>query len=117
MRATPRRTAGMSSAVSNDAAEALAAACAGGHIDKVEALCPAVKDRCLPVILSKKKGKDALELCPDAANHGGLDGECHKRPAGLDLDKIFNTCTRKATADELKAANWAAAGKGKRAKI
>ena len=27
----------MSSAVSNDAAEALAAACAGGHIDKVEA--------------------------------------------------------------------------------
>jgi hypothetical protein len=85
-------------------------------VDKVKTHCAAVDGLCLPVVLSKKKGAEALELCPDAGNHGDMNADCHKRPSGLDINHVFKHCTRKATAAELKAANWAAPGKGKRAK-
>ena len=64
------------------------------------------KDMCLAVCLSKKKGDAALELCPDFAAHGDMNKACHQRPKGFDLNYIYQHFTRKATKDELAAANW-----------
>lgn len=61
---------------------------------------------CWPVLLSKKKGEAALEVCPDHANHGDLSQAVHKRPANFNLDYIYKHFTRAATASENKDANW-----------
>ena len=61
---------------------------------------------CWPVLLTKKKGADALEICPDHATHGDLKQAVHKRPANLDLDYIYKHFTRGATSDENKSAGW-----------
>jgi len=71
-------------------------------------------DACLPVLLSKKKGDAALEICPDADNHGGMNQACHKRPSNFNLEKIYKDHTRKPTAKELKFANWAPGSKTKK---
>lgn len=86
------------------------------QVDKLEAYCAASKGLCLPVVLSTKKGAEALELCPNPEKHGGLEAACHKRPSDLDISHVFKNLTRKATNAELKAANWQVAGKGKRKK-
>ena len=70
-------------------------------------------DICLPVILSKKKGKDALELCPHPDKHGDMSAACHKRPGNFRIDQIYKDHSRKATSNELETANWAPAKKGK----
>ena len=70
-------------------------------------------DACLPVLLSKKKGDAALEICPDADNHGGMNQACHKRPSNFNLEKIYKDHSRKPTAKELKFANWAPGSKTK----
>jgi hypothetical protein len=62
---------------------------------------------CFAVLLSKKKGDEALQLCPEHASHGGMSAACHKRPANFNLDTIYKQFTRRPTPDELKAANWA----------
>ena len=64
-------------------------------------------DACLPVLLSKKKGDSALELCPDHDKHGDMSQPCHKRPSNFNLDKIYKDHSRKATPKELKFVNWA----------
>jgi hypothetical protein len=61
---------------------------------------------CWPVLLSKKKGDAALEVCPDHANHGDLNQALHKRPANFSLDHIYKNFTRAATASENKSADW-----------
>ena len=68
---------------------------------------------CLGVLLTKKSGNDALQLCPDHASHGDMAAKCHKRPKGFDLNYIYKHYTRKATAAELKVANWSPRKKGK----
>ena len=70
-------------------------------------------DICLPVILSKKKGKDALELCTHPDKHGDMSAACHKRPGNFRIDQVYKDHSRKATSDELETANWAPAKKGK----
>ena len=70
-------------------------------------------DVCLAVLLTKKSGNDALQLCPDHAGHGDMSAKCHKRPKGFDLNYIYKHYTRKATAAELKVANWSPKKKGK----
>ena len=61
---------------------------------------------CWPVLLSKKKGDAALEICPNHATHGDLKQAVHKRPANFNLDYIYKNFTRAATADENKKADW-----------
>ena len=65
------------------------------------------EDACLAVLLSKKKGDAALELCPEHDKHGDMNQPCHKRPSNFNLDKIYKDHSRKATPKELKFANWA----------
>jgi hypothetical protein len=69
--------------------------------------------KCWPVLLTKKKGAAALEICPDHAKHGGLDKPCHKRPNNFDLDYIYKHFARAATPDENKSADWKPPKKGK----
>ena len=64
------------------------------------------EDFCWPVLLSKKKGDAALEVCPDHAGHGDLKQACHKRPSNFNLDHIYKNFTRGATAAENKKAGW-----------
>lgn len=64
------------------------------------------EDVCWPVLLSKKKGDAALEVCPDHAAHGDLKQACHKRPANFNLDYIYKHFTRGASAAENKKAGW-----------
>ena len=64
------------------------------------------EDMCWPVLLTKKKGEAALELCPDHAKHGGLNAACHKRPKNFDLEYIYKHFTRAATSAENKAQDW-----------
>ena len=71
------------------------------------------KKCCLAVLLSKKKGADALQSCPDPSTHGDINAAVHKRPANFDLDYIYKHHTRKATAAELKQANWSPRKKSK----
>ena len=66
---------------------------------------------CWPVLLTKKKGDAALELCPDHATHGDLKQAVHKRPQNFDLDYIYKNFTRAATAAENKNADWEKPGK------
>lgn len=61
---------------------------------------------CWPVLLSKKKGPAALEICPDHATHGDLNQAVHKRPSNFNLDYVYKHFTRAATASENKNANW-----------
>ena len=61
---------------------------------------------CWPVLLTKKQGDAALEICPDHAAHGDLKQAVHKRPANFNLDHIYKHFTRGATAAENKAAGW-----------
>ena len=68
---------------------------------------------CWPVLLTKKKGPAALELCPDHATHGDLKQYCHKRPASFDLEYVYKHFTRAATAAENKKAGWKSVKKGK----
>ena len=63
-------------------------------------------DKCWPVVLTKKKGNDALEVCPDHASHGNLNQPVHQRPKGLDLNYIYKNFTRAATSSENKSADW-----------
>jgi hypothetical protein len=70
---------------------------------------------CWPVLLSKKSGNAALEVCPDHKAHGNMKQACHKRPAKFDIDYIYKHFARAPTADEKKQANWnQAKGKGKK---
>ena len=66
---------------------------------------------CWAVLLTKKKGDAALELCPHHAAHGDLKQKVHKRPAGFDLDYIYKNFTRAATPAENKKAGWEKPGK------
>ena len=68
-------------------------------------------DKCWPVLLTKKKGDEALSICPNHAAHGDLKQAVHKRPANFDLDHIYKKCTRAATPDENKKADWKAPSK------
>ena len=61
---------------------------------------------CWPVLLTKKTGEAALELCPDHANHGDLKAAVHTRPKSFDLDFIYKKFTRAPTPDENKKADW-----------
>ena len=61
---------------------------------------------CWPVLLSKKKGDAALQICPDHSTHGDLKQAVHKRPANLNLDFIYKNFARAATIDENKSADW-----------
>ena len=69
---------------------------------------------CWPVILSKKKGDDALEVCPSYKTHGALTAAPHVRPKSFDLDYIYKNFTRAPTKPENDKANWKA---GKKRKI
>ena len=71
---------------------------------------------CWPVILSKKKGDAALELCPDHATHGDMKQPVHKRPNNFDLDYIYKNFTRAATAAENKKAGWEKVSRNKKQK-
>ena len=70
-------------------------------------------DACLPVLLTKKSGDAALQLCPEHGTHGGMNAKCHKRPKGFDLNFIYKNFTRKAKPEELKVANWSPRKKSK----
>ena len=61
---------------------------------------------CWPVLLSKKKGDEALEICPDHSTHGNIKQAVHTRPANFDLSYIYKHFTRAATAGENKKAGW-----------
>ena len=80
--------------------------------DEVQAYCD-VSGLCLPVVLSKKKGDEALELCPNHQTHGGIKSKAHTRPKGLDIDHVFKNFTRKPTQAEYKATSWVALKRGK----
>ena len=69
----------------------------------------------MPVLLSKKKGADALTMCPDHAAHGDMSCAVHKRPSGFDLNYIYKNFTRAPTADENKKADWKPPSKKKKA--
>ena len=71
-------------------------------------------DLCWPVVMSKKKGGEALELCPDFKAHGGMKAACHIRPKNFDIDHMYKNFTRAPTPDEYKAAGWG--GPNKRGK-
>ena len=65
-----------------------------------------VKDKCWPVILSKREGKEALALCPNHATHGNMGQPCHQRFKGFKLAEIYSKYGRKATNAESSAAGW-----------
>ena len=62
--------------------------------------------KCWPVLLTKKKGNDALSICPDHGAHGDLKQAIHQRPGNLQLNYIYKHFTRAATSDENKKAKW-----------
>ena len=62
--------------------------------------------RCYAVQLSKKKGNDALQLCPDPKGHGGINSAVHKHPPKFNLDYIYKNFTRAPTKEESKLAGW-----------
>ena len=69
--------------------------------------CKAEKDKlCWPVLLTKKKGAAALEVCPHHATHGDLKQDPHKRPANFNLEHIYKQFTRAASNAENKSAGW-----------
>jgi hypothetical protein len=70
-------------------------------------------DTCLAVLLSKKKGTEALQLCPDPKTHGDMAADCHKRPKAFDLEHIYKHHARRATAAECKTFGWTAFKKQK----
>jgi hypothetical protein len=70
-------------------------------------------DVCLAVLLSKKKGTEALQLCPDPKTHGDMAADCHKRPKAFDLEHIYKHHARRATAAECKTFGWTAFKKQK----
>ena len=83
----------------------------GGVVFKLDSIAQHYKVQrpdhvCWPVLLTKKKGDEALAICPDHANHGDLKAVVHKRPSGFDLDYIYKHFTRGATPEENKKANW-----------
>ena len=82
---------------------------AGMTID-IESLCKdkgvKVKDKCWPVILSKREGKEAMALCPDHAAHGNMGAACHQRFKGFKLSEVYSKYGRKATNAESSAAGW-----------
>jgi hypothetical protein len=63
-------------------------------------------DACLAVLLSSKKGTEALQLCPDPKSHGDMSASCHKRPKAFDLEYIYKHHARRATPAECKAVGW-----------
>lgn len=72
-------------------------------------------DHCWPVLLSSKPGAQALSLCPDHTNHGGIKSACHKCPPQ------FNRATASAAPYAKKAtpaqSKEAGCGSGKSSKI
>ena len=70
-----------------------------------------LEDKCLPVLLSSKKGAEALALCPDHEAHGGLTAACHKAPKGFDTYQIMKKYSQSATPAQLKAAGWSPGAK------
>jgi len=68
---------------------------------------------CWPVLLSKKKGDLALELCPEHATHGGMKTKPHTRPSKFNLDHIYKSFTRQPTKAENEQAGWKANKKRK----
>ena len=89
-----------------------------GTVFKVEEICRHFKmsppDKyCWPVLLSKKKGAAALELCPEHAAHGDMKQAVHTRPNSFDLDYTYKNFTRKPTTPENEHANWVPSKKGK----
>ena len=66
----------------------------------------AVSDKCWPVLLSKRDGKEALALCPDHAAHGNMGAVCHQRFKGFKLSEVYAKYGRKATNEESSAAGW-----------
>ena len=73
----------------------------------------AVTDKCWPVILSKREGKEALALCPDPTAHGNMGAPCHCRFKGFKLAEVYSKYGRKATNSESQAAGWRDAKKPK----
>jgi hypothetical protein len=70
-------------------------------------------DACLAVLLSTKKGTEALQLCPDPKSHGDMSASCHKRPKAFDLDHIYKHHARRATPAECKTVGWSVVKKFK----
>ena len=66
----------------------------------------AVSDKCWPVLLSKREGKEALALCPDHGSHGNMGSACHQRFKGFKLSEVYAKYGRKATNAESSAAGW-----------
>ena len=66
----------------------------------------AVSDKCWPVLLSKREGKEALALCPDHGTHGNMGSACHQRFKGFKLSEVYAKYGRKATNAESSAAGW-----------
>ena len=60
----------------------------------------------MAVLLSKKKGTEALQLCPNPRAHGDMAASCHRRPQSFDLNYIYKHFTRKPTSEELKSVGW-----------
>ena len=71
-------------------------------------------DLCWPVLLTKKAGNDALQLCPEHKTHGGLNSKSHKRPANFDLSHIYKNYTRKPSDAENAHAGWVGAKRVKK---
>ena len=72
------------------------------------------QDLCWPVLLTKKAGDDALQLCPESSGHGGLTSKAHKRPANFDLTYIYKNHTRKPSDAENAHAGWVPAKRSKK---
>jgi hypothetical protein len=68
---------------------------------------------CWPVLLSKKKGNTALQLCPEHATHGNLKEKVHTRPSKFDLDYIYANFARRPTTSENEHANWVPSKRGR----
>jgi hypothetical protein len=68
-----------------------------------------VEDKCWPVLLSSKAGRDKLELCGDVRAHGAkLDAAPHKPPAGFNLKHVVKNFSKQSTNEEKKQAGWTA---------
>ena len=64
------------------------------------------KAKCWPVLLSTKKGGDALELCPNHASHGGMGTKYHTAPKGFDRGAIVKEFSEIATKEQATSAGW-----------
>ena len=63
------------------------------------------------VLLSTKKGDDALTLCPHRQTHGGLNAKVHTAPSNFDREAIAKTFSTRASKAQLKQAGWSKAAK------